>query len=74
MIMDKSAQDRLLGALYSAPHGVITMSPDIKGLVETSTNLAIVKTEDSTVSITTSQRSSVETEKECDARRPSPAP
>ncbi|MDP4174306.1 MAG: aminoacyl-histidine dipeptidase [Bacteroidota bacterium] len=63
-VMDKLTQDRLLGALYSAPHGVITMSPDIKGLVETSTNLAIVKTEDSTVSITTSQRSSVETEKD----------
>ncbi|MGE5682334.1 MAG: aminoacyl-histidine dipeptidase [Bacillota bacterium] len=63
-VMDKSLQERLLNALYAAPHGVITMSPDIKGLVETSTNLAIVKTESNTVSITTSQRSSVESEKD----------
>ncbi|MCU7494559.1 MAG: aminoacyl-histidine dipeptidase [Ignavibacteria bacterium] len=63
-VMDKKTQNDLLCALYAAPHGVITMSPDIKGLVETSTNLAIVATEDSTVSITTSQRSSVESEKD----------
>ncbi|MGE5354584.1 MAG: aminoacyl-histidine dipeptidase [Acidobacteriota bacterium] len=63
-VMDKKTQSNLLNALYAAPHGVITMSPDIKGLVETSTNLAIVATEDSTVSITTSQRSSVESEKD----------
>lgn len=63
-VMDKNTQEKLLNALYAVPHGVITMSPDIKGLVETSTNLAIVQTEDGTVSITTSQRSSVETEKD----------
>ncbi|HEX2867863.1 MAG TPA: aminoacyl-histidine dipeptidase [Ignavibacteriales bacterium] len=63
-VMDKASQDSILNSLYAAPHGVITMSPDIKGLVETSTNLAIVQTEDTTVSVTTSQRSSVESEKE----------
>lgn len=63
-VMDKKTQERILNSLYGAPHGVLTMSPDIKGLVETSTNLAIVQTEDSTVSVTTSQRSSVESEKE----------
>jgi dipeptidase D len=62
--MDKTIQEKLLASLFAAPHGVVTMSPDIKGLVETSTNLAIINTEDSTVSITTSQRSSVETEKD----------
>ena len=34
---------RLLEALYSAPHGVVSMSRDLEGLVETSTNLASVK-------------------------------
>lgn len=63
-VMDTVTQMNLLNSLYALPHGVITMSPDIPGLVETSTNLAVIVTEDSTVSITTSQRSSVESEKE----------
>lgn len=55
---------RLLEALYSAPHGVVSMSRDLEGLVETSTNLASVKMlPDSKVLVTTSQRSSVESRK-----------
>lgn len=42
MIEDKVAR-ALISALYAAPHGVIAMSHDIEGLVETSTNLASVK-------------------------------
>lgn len=34
----------ILNTICACPHGVVTMSPDIKDLVETSTNLAIVKT------------------------------
>ncbi|HPI38743.1 MAG TPA: beta-Ala-His dipeptidase, partial [Ignavibacteriaceae bacterium] len=63
-VMDVVTQMNLLNSLYALPHGVITMSPDIAGLVETSTNLAVLVTEDSVVSVTTSQRSSVESEKE----------
>ena len=47
---------RLLEAL---PHGVLGMSPDIPGLVETSTNVATVKVEGDTLVIGTSSRSSV---------------
>ncbi len=54
----------LTNALYACPHGVITMSQDIKDFVETSTNLASVKFKDDKIVITTSQRSSVETEKD----------
>ncbi|MDE6270710.1 MAG: aminoacyl-histidine dipeptidase [Muribaculaceae bacterium] len=54
----------LVEALYSAPHGVISMSRDLEGLVETSTNLASVKMlPDSQILVTTSQRSSVESRK-----------
>ena len=53
-----------MNALYAAPHGVITMSPDIAGLVETSTNLAVILTEDNAFKIVTSQRSSVASENE----------
>lgn len=51
----------LIHTLYALPHGVIGMSHEIAGLVETSTNLASVKMkEDNKIVITTSQRSSTD--------------
>ncbi|MCL4279222.1 MAG: M20/M25/M40 family metallo-hydrolase, partial [Ignavibacteriaceae bacterium] len=44
------------------PHGVIKMSNDIPGLVETSNNLAVVETVGKNINIVTSQRSSVASE------------
>jgi len=68
--VDSDTTTRLVEALYAAPHGVISMSRDIEGLVETSTNLASVKMQsDSTILVTTSQRSSVESRKWDIARR-----
>ena len=62
--VDASTARRLIGALYCAPHGVISMSRDLEGLVETSTNLASVKMKpDNHIMVTTSQRSSVESRK-----------
>ena len=59
----EKVQRNLINALYSAPHGVIKMSNDIPGLVETSTNLAVVETVGKNINIVTSQRSSVESER-----------
>lgn len=62
--IDQTTSLALVRALYSAPHGVVSMSRDIPGLVETSTNLAAVKMDgDSKIKVTTSQRSSVESRK-----------
>lgn len=62
--VDSDTTRRLVGALYTAPHGVISMSRDLEGLVETSTNLASVKMlADNKILVTTSQRSSVESRK-----------
>lgn len=62
--IDSESSLRLIRALYSAPHGVVSMSRDIEGLVETSTNLAAVKQEeDNKIIVTTSQRSSLESRK-----------
>lgn len=62
--IDQATSLALVRALYSAPHGVISMSRDIEGLVETSTNLAAVKMDaDNKIKVTTSQRSSVESRK-----------
>ena len=56
-----SADSRLFaGCLMSHPHGVIAMSQDIKGLVETSSNLASVRMPSAGVFVVrSSQRSSV---------------
>ena len=64
LVFDAVAQTHLLNALYACPHGVIAMSADIPNFVETSTNLASVKTLDDKVVISTSQRSSVDTSKD----------
>lgn len=58
--IDKETADKLLKMIYAIPHGVFAMSQDIKGLVETSTNLASVKMkENHIIRIETSQRSSI---------------
>ncbi|MBN1337687.1 MAG: aminoacyl-histidine dipeptidase [Bacteroidales bacterium] len=56
-------QQKTLNALYACPHGVYAWSAGISGFVETSMNLASVKTNEHTIVITTSQRSSVESAK-----------
>lgn len=62
--IDSHTGQHLVEALYSAPHGVISMSRDLEGLVETSTNLASVKmVSPDQIIVTTSQRSSVESRK-----------
>ncbi len=63
-VIDKSTQQRLLHTLQACPHGVMAMSSNIPGLVETSTNLASVKfSKDAQILVETSQRSSIESAK-----------
>ena len=54
---------RLVMALCECPHGMIAMSKDMPGLVETSTNLASIKMKEGYLEINTSQRSSIESSK-----------
>jgi dipeptidase D len=61
---DDKSKAAVLDALNALPHGVIRMSSDIPDLVETSTNVAVVKTSAAGVTVVTSQRSSIESEKE----------
>lgn len=63
-VINRKATEKLILALNACPHGVIGMSNDIPGLVETSTNLASVKMIDNhLIEVGTSQRSSVESQK-----------
>lgn len=59
-VIDEKSQRRLINTILACPHGVIEMSRDIPNFVETSTNLASVKTEEDYFFFTTSQRSSVD--------------
>ena len=61
-VIRKADQRKVLQTLSALPHGVIKMSADIAGLVETSTNLAVIKTARNSIKVVTSQRSSVASE------------
>jgi len=53
------ASRQVVALLLALPHGVAGMSPDLSGLVETSSNLAIASVQKGGLRILTSQRSSV---------------
>ena len=62
--LPETLKEKLIYSLLACPHGVISMSHEIEGLVETSTNLASVKMIEATkIVIGTSQRSSTESAK-----------
>lgn len=57
-VIDRKTQNYLLTSLYACPHGVISMSRKMEGMVETSTNLASVKfVGNNKIVVSTSQRS-----------------
>ena len=62
-LIDEQTQINLTHAIVACPNGVIRMSDSMPGLVETSTNLAIVKSdaETKTIQISCLMRSSVDT-------------
>jgi dipeptidase D len=59
MPMDEASRSTFLSLLLGLPHGVMAMSQEIHGLVETSNNVAIVRCLDKKVKIHTSSRSSI---------------
>ncbi len=59
---------RAIDLLATLHHGVLAMSPDVPGLVQNSTNLAIVALKGDTLEIVTSQRSAIESSKNAAAR------
>lgn len=56
-------QDDLLNVINALPHGAQRYTPELPSLVQTSTNLASIKTKENKIEILTSQRSIVESEK-----------
>ena len=64
-LIDETNQARLTGSVLACPNGVIRMSDTVPGLVETSTNLASVKSDadGKTIDIACLMRSSVDSAK-----------
>lgn len=62
-VYKKKFAAKVIRTLLALPHGIISLSNEIKGLVETSTNLATVEIVDDVLKIGTSQRSSIESAK-----------
>ncbi len=67
--MSPADADALVRVLLALPHGVEAMSPDIKGSVQTSTNLGVIGTENGRVEINLLTRSSIEASKTALAQR-----
>lgn len=62
-VMEEQAQRDFINAIYACPNGVIRMSNDMEGLVETSTNLAVIKIKDGKAEALSLIRSSVDSAK-----------
>ena len=63
-LIDERVQDDLIDSVYACPNGAIRLSDSMPGLVETSTNLATVKSENGVISVKCLLRSSVDSAKE----------
>jgi dipeptidase D len=63
-VMCKKCQEIAVNLVFAIPNGVMRMSDSMPGLVETSTNLAIVKTHNGKFVVANLMRSSVESAKE----------
>jgi len=57
-VIDEESNKKLIKLLMGLPHGVIAMSQEVEGLVETSTNLATIRMDDE-ATIVMSSRSSI---------------
>ncbi len=61
--MSGADADALIQLLLALPHGVEAMSPDIKGLVQTSTNMGVIETRENEVEVNLLTRSSINASK-----------
>lgn len=62
-VIDKTTQDNLLNAIYAMPNGVMRMIADMPEVVETSTNLAIIRSTGDKIEVICLLRSSVDSAK-----------
>lgn len=63
-VLTKPGQSNLISAIYACPNGVIRMSDRVKGVVETSNNLAVLRCENGRSALQCLLRSSIESARE----------
>jgi dipeptidase D len=68
-VMSPDDARAVVGLLLAGPHGVEAMSPDIEGLVQTSTNLGLVETREGAVEVNFLTRSAIDASKHALAAR-----
>ncbi len=68
-VVDEAESKAFITALYAAPHGVDAMSMSIVGIVETSTNLAILSLDDEGFKVIARHRSSILSSRDDVAKR-----
>ncbi len=61
--IEKNVQENLLDSIYALPNGVIRMISEMPEVVETSTNLAAIKTTDTQIEVMCLLRSSIDSAK-----------
>ncbi|MFO7866666.1 MAG: aminoacyl-histidine dipeptidase [Candidatus Aminicenantes bacterium] len=57
--LTQNISDKVTALLLTMPHGVMSMHPEIEGLVQTSTNLAVIHTKEENIEVVCSTRSSI---------------
>ena len=62
-VINRADREKIINLVYAIPNGVMRMSDSMPGLVETSTNLALVKAKNGKLQIANLLRSSVDTAK-----------
>ena len=67
--LDSACTDQIIDFLVAAPHGVQSMSRELKGLVESSVNLGVLEQSGESIQLTVSARSAVASIGEDLARR-----
>jgi dipeptidase D len=63
VLIDKNTQKKLVNTVVACPNGVIRMSDEMKGIVETSNNLAVVRSAEGKITVLCLLRSSVDSSK-----------
>lgn len=58
-VFSEDLKNRVIRLLHAIPHGVMGMSHAVEGLVETSTNMAVIENQNGRIHMLTSQRSSI---------------
>lgn len=69
LCLDQASAEKVKNLLLLMPNGVQAMSADMHGLVQTSLNNGIMKLSEKELTVITSVRSSVDSEKEARSRK-----